>query len=344
MVSIKDVARAAGVSDKTVSRVVNNENNVRPATVARVQEAIARLNYVPNLSARLIRTNRSRTFGIMTDYISTTPYSGEIVRGIHQWARENGRTILLANTDGDREQEQKAWRTFQEHRIDGVLYVTMYHRLADPVPLGIPTVLVNCRPTKPGTLPSVTPDDYAGSRRLAEFVLAQGHERLTYVRLNPVLIGGEERLRAFRDAIAASGVRDDRVSERLGMTGPVGHEENFVYDEVTQLVQSSARPTAIFCGNDEIALKAYLAVLAAGLKVPRDVSIVGFDDFQTISLGLRPALTTAALPYYDLGYRGADRLDRLLSGQPLKTMDLRLHCPLIVRGSCAPPSPATTAA
>ena len=230
LVSIKDVARAAGVSDKTVSRVVNNEPNVTPETTERVRAAIERLNYVPNLSARMIRTNQSRTFGIMTDYISTSPYSGEIVRGIHQWARANGRTIFLANTDGDPEQEQAAWRTFQEHRIDGVLYVTMYQRVLEiaAADLPIPTVLVNCRSLNGDTIPSVVPDDYAGCRRLVEHVLSLGHRRIAYIRLNPVLHGGEERLRAFRESVAAADT-SDLIDDLVGMTGPVGKEENFTF-------------------------------------------------------------------------------------------------------------------
>ena len=337
MVSIKDVARAAGVSDKTVSRVVNNEPNVTPDTAERVRAAIERLNYVPNLSARMIRTSRSRTFGIMTDYISTSPYSGEIVRGIYQWARANGRTIFLANTDGQPEQEQAAWRTFQEHRIDGVLYVTMYHRLLDisAAHLPIPTVLVNCRSLSSDTIPSVVPDDYAGSRKLVEYVLDKGHRRIAYIRLNPVLHGGEERHRAFRDAVAAAVVPIDLIDEMVGMIGPVGREENFTFDGATELFGRAERPSAIICGNDEIALKVYLAALTAGLRIPQDVSVVGFDDFQTISLGLIPSLTTVALPYFDLGFRGADRLERLVSGKSLTTVDLRIDCPLVLRESCA---------
>src|SRR5690348_14391074 len=100
MVSIKDVARVAGVSDKTVSRVVNNEGNVTPETQERVEQAIAELNYIPNFSARLVRTNRSRTIGVMTDMVSTTPYSGDIVRGIQDWARATARTVLITNTGG----------------------------------------------------------------------------------------------------------------------------------------------------------------------------------------------------------------------------------------------------
>lgn len=336
MVSIVDIARAVGLSDKTVSRVVNKEANVKPETVRRVEEAIQALGYVPNLGARMTRTNKSRTFGILTDFISTTPYSGEIVRGIQSWAHANGRTILLANTDGDPEREKDAWRTFREHRIDGVLYVTMYHRIVEfsGESLPIPTVLVNCRAEHGSAIPSVTPDDAGGSAFLTEFLLRKGHRRIAYIRLNPSLHGAEQRFHAFEAVVTARGVPRDDILVRIGMTGPVGAEENRVFDIAAAIFSAPQRPTAVMCGNDEMAMQVYLAALTAGLKIPADVSIVGFDDFRTISIGLKPQLTTAALPYFDLGHQGAERLDRVLSGERLDPINLSLPCKLVERGSC----------
>lgn len=148
MVSIISVAKVAGVSNKTVSRVINGEPYVTEETRERVERAIRDLGYVPNMAARQIRSSRSNTFGIIADYVSTTPYSVDIVRGIQDWANANGKTILMANTGGASEQETKIWKMFQSHRIDGVLYVTMYHRIVDPEigDVGIPTVMINCRP------------------------------------------------------------------------------------------------------------------------------------------------------------------------------------------------------
>ena len=213
----------------------------------------------------------------------------------------------------------------------------MYHRILEvaAAELPIPTVLVNCRSLSADTIPSVVPDDYAGSRKLVEYVLAQGHRRIAYVRLNPVLHGGEERHRAFRDTVAAAAVPDKLVDDLIGMAGSVGREENFTFGLATDLFARAERPSAIIFGNDEIALKVYLAALTAGLRIPDDVSVVGFDDFRTISLGLIPSLTTVALPHFDLGLRGADRLERLVSGKSLTTVDLRIDCPLVVRKSCA---------
>ena len=336
MISIVDVAKAAGVSNKTVSRVVNGEPNVKPATKERVEKAISELGYVPNMAARSVRSNRSNTLGIITDFISTTPYSGDIVRGIQDWAEEHGRTVLLANTNGDVEKERQIWRTFQAHRIDGVLYASMYHREISPTAgdVAIPTVLLNCHPVNSSGYASIEPDDYQGSRDLTRYVLSRGHRRIGYVRLNPSLLGAELRLAAFQEAIAEAGLGAADVDVRLGMEGEIGQEVNHVFEIVKAMLSKPERPTAILCGNDEMALQAYLAALGLGLRIPQDVSIVGFDDFKTVSTALKPTLTTVALPYYDLGYRGANRLNRLISGESLNNEALVLACQIIERGSC----------
>ena len=337
MVSIKDVARVAGVSDKTVSRVVNGEPNVTADTIEKVQLAIADLGYIPNLAARSIRSNRTNIIGIITDFISTTPYSGDIVRGVQDWAGANGRTVLLANTDGDQAREANVWRTFKAHRIDGVLYVAMYHRVVVPAAgeVSIPTVLVNSHPEDGYAYPSIEPDDYGGSYDLTRHLIALGHRRIGYIRLNPLLLGANQRLDAFLAAAQAGGIPEDDLIIRLGMEGPVGRETNYVYREALDILSMPNRPTALVCGNDEMALQAYLAALSLGLRVPDDITIVGFDDFRTVSLGLKPELTTVALPYYDLGWQGADMLDQLVQGKGSETERRILKCLVVARRSSA---------
>ncbi|MBZ9939241.1 LacI family DNA-binding transcriptional regulator [Mesorhizobium sp. BR1-1-16] len=336
MVSIKDVARVAGVSDKTVSRVVNGEPNVTADTIEKVQLAIAGLGYIPNLAARSIRSNRTDIIGIITDFISTTPYSGDIVRGVQDWAGANGRTVLLANTDGDQDREANVWRTFKAHRIDGVLYVAMYHRVVVPAAgeVSIPTVLVNSHAEDGYSYPSIEPDDYGGAYDLTRHLIDLGHRRIGYIRLNPLLLGANQRLDAFLAAAQAHGLSENDMIIRLGMEGPIGRETNYVYREALDILSLPDRPTALVCGNDEMALQAYLAALSLGLRIPDDITIVGFDDFRTVSLGLKPELTTVALPYYDLGWQGADMLDQLIQGKGGSETERRvLRCSLVTRRS-----------
>jgi len=337
MVSIKDVASVAGVSDKTVSRVVNGEPNVSPDTIEKVKLAIADLGYIPNFAARSIRSNRSNIIGIITDFISTTPYSGDIVRGVQDWAVANGRTVLLANTGGEAERETDAWRTFKAHRIDGVLYVAMYHRVVAPAvgEVSIPTVLVNSHAETGYAYPSIEPDDFGGSYDLTRHLIELGHRRIGYIRLNPLLLGANQRLDAFLAATKAGGIPESDIVIRLGMEGPIGRETNYVHREALHILSRPDRPTALVCGNDEMAMQANLAALQLGLRVPDDITIVGFDDFRTVSLGLKPELTTVALPYYDLGWQGADMLDQLVQGKGSETERRILKCMLVARGSSA---------
>ncbi len=339
MVSIVDVARAAGVSNKTVSRVVNDEPSVKPATKDKVMKAIEALGYVPNMAARLVRSSQSRTLGIITDYISISPYSGDIVRGIQDWAETNGRTVLLANTGGDPRREADIWRTFQSHQIEGVLYVSMYHRVIVPTPGGVSirTVLINGRSDGTSGYASIEPDDYQGSRDLTRHVLELGHRRIGYLRLNPKLLGAEQRLSAFRDTVGAAGIAEADLDIRMTMEGPIGSENVHVFAEANDMLSQTNRPTILMCGNDEIALQAYLAALGLGLRIPEDVGIVGYDDFRIVSTALKPELTTAALPYYDLGYHGAELLGRQLTTPSQEPEHQVLPCPLVVRGSCARP-------
>ncbi|RFC00697.1 LacI family transcriptional regulator [Rhizobium leguminosarum bv. trifolii] len=335
MVSIVSVAKAAGVSNKTVSRVINGEPHVTEDTRERVEKAIRALGYVPNMAARQIRSSRSNTFGIITDYVSTTPYSVDIVRGIQDWANAHGKTILMANTGGSSEREAGIWKMFQSHRIDGVLYVTMYHRIVDPDSgdVSIPTVMINCRPQTSGLLPSIEPDDFQGARDLTRYLLARGHRKIGYIRLNPILVGAEMRLDAFRQTAKEFGLAESDLSISLGMEGPVGAEENFVFAAATEMLQQEDRPTAIMSGNDEMAIQIYIAAMALGLRIPQDVSIVGFDDFRTVSLALKPELTTAALPYHDLGFQGAEWLNKVVAGDNVRPSNRVISCKLVERTS-----------
>jgi LacI family transcriptional regulator len=335
--TIKDVAVKAGVSDKTVSRVVNGEPNVSLKTKQRVEEAIAALEYIPNQAARNIRTSRSGVIGLMTDVVSTTPNSVDLIRGIQDRISTARQSLLIANTSGTIEEEQKIWRTFQEHRIDGVLFATMYHRHIKfaPPARAMPTVLVNCSDADCPDVPSVVPDDYQGGRAAAAHAIAQGHRMIGFITLNPLIIAAKLRGAAFCDVMAEHGlaVRNDWV--RPGYDGLVGEEIICAYSVARDLLASAAgdRPTVLLAGNDEIAMQCIFAALSLGLNVPGDIAIIGFDDFKMISTQVVPKLTTVALPYWQIGMQAADKLLAMLAGTDDRPTAQRLECPLIVRQS-----------
>ncbi|QQV77640.1 LacI family DNA-binding transcriptional regulator [Sphingomonas aliaeris] len=292
MQTIRDVAAMAGVSDKTVSRVVNGEPNVSAKTRERVEEAIAALEYIPNMGARLTRTNRSGVIGLITDVVSTTPNSVDIIRGIQDRISTEKQSLLIANTSGTREEEQRVWRTFQEHRIDGVLFATMYHRhiTFDPPKPAMPTVLVNCTAEGRDDVPAVVPDDYQGGQAAAEFALDAGHRRIGFVTLNPLILAARLRGQAFEKTMQERGVTIRRDWIRSGYAGGVGEERICAFDVARDILSAPAadRPTVLLAGNDEIAMQCLFAAHALHLRVPDDVAIIGFDDFQKISAQVFP--------------------------------------------------------
>lgn len=328
----------AGVSDKTVSRVVNGEPNISVKTRTRVEDAIKALNYIPNQAARMVRNRRSGLIGLITDVVTTTPYSVEIIRGIQDRVSDARQNLLIANTSGAAEQEQKVWRTFQEHRIDGVLLATMYHHeiAFDPAERSLPTVLANCTARGHPDVTAFVPDDYQGGATAARHAIDCGHTKIGFLTLNPSILAAKLRRQAFEDVMSAHGVpiRADWI--RPAYLGDVGHETICAYDVARALldVPTGERPTALLAGDDEIAMQCIFAALSLGLRVPEDIAIIGFDDFRVISATVVPPLTTVALPYYEIGFRAADRLLAMLAGQAVATGVERLRCPLIKRDSC----------
>jgi LacI family transcriptional regulator len=336
MTTLKDVARLAGVSPKTVSRVVNRDPMVSEETRSAVEKFVSELGYVPNDAARRMRTQTSRVVGFLTDVIATTPHSVDIVRGVQDELRRDGRTLLIANTGGSKDQEAEYWRMFRAQGAAGAIYATMFHREIDPgeIAFGGPVVLVNCFDKK-RRYASVLPDDQDGGNTQARYLLELGHRRIGLVSLNPILKAAELRRKGIELAHRDFGVSLDHALVRPGMSGPIGRERLFAYEAALELLDRKKRPTAIICGHDQIALQVLLAANALGLKVPDDLAIVGFDNQNTITEALRPALTTVALPYLEMGHRATKILDDLIAGKAAPAEPVLIRCPLVERDSCA---------
>jgi LacI family transcriptional regulator len=334
MVTLRDVAQRAGVSPKTVSRVVNEDPAVSADTREAVLAVIKALDYVPDHAARMMRTATSPLVGLMTDVVATTPTSVDIVRGAQSALREQGRTLLIANTEGDRDLERDYWRMFRAHKAAGVIYATMFHR---PLDLGTPDfprgiVLANCF-TARRDRPAVVPDDERGGYDQAAHLLKLGHRRIGIVSLNPVIRATVLRGAGFRTAFAEAGVTFDPALEVPGFVGPVETEAMVSYEAALDLLDRPDRPTALICGNDKIAMHVYAAAAALGLSIPGDLSVMGYDDMTVIAETLRPALTTVGLPYFDIGRIAVRELDRIERGEPGEAT-IQVPCPLVERQSC----------
>jgi LacI family transcriptional regulator len=335
--TLREVAKRAGVSIKTVSRIVNGDAAVNANTRVAVQRHLTTLNYVPNHAARQMRSGTSSVYGLMTDAVATTPYSVDIVRGAQAALRENQQTLLIASSDGDPEREVELWRMFRAHRVAGVVYAAMFHRSHD---VGQPAfdksiVLANCF-ARNGDKPSIIPDDEMGGYTQAKYLLQLGHRRIGIVTLIPELEATRLRGQGMRRAFAESGVAFDDALEVRGVRGTLGGEILVTHDVTREMLSRPNRPTALICGTDQLAMQVYSAAASLGLSIPEHLSVIGFDDLRLISETLHPQLTTVALPYFEIGRRAVDIMNRSNVETSLSFEKQLVACPLVERNSCRP--------
>lgn len=328
----------AGVSPKTVSRVVNEDPAVNALTREQVLAVIRDTNYVPDHAARMMRTAVSSLVGLMTDEVATSPYAVDLVRGAQEALRGQGRTLLIANTEGDPFLEREYWRVFRAHKVAGVVFATSYQRMVklEAQDFERPVVLANCLPAQADRA-AIVPDDEGGGYAQAAHLLKLGHRRIGVLSLNKEIPATGLRAAGIRRAFQDAAAEFKPETERPAMVGPVETETLVAYAVALDLFARHDRPTAIICGNDKIALQVYAAAAAVGLSIPDDVSVIGFDDAVMIAESLHPQLTTVGLPYAEIGRRAVQILNRLegcvdlLVGAPI-----RVACRLVERQSCRP--------
>ena len=326
-VTMRDIAKEAGVSVATVSHVVNNKQGARigEETRQRVHEAIDLLGYRTNALAKTLSVGSSRFIGLVADAIATTPFAGQIIHGAQDEAWKHGYVLLVANTDGNKAAEHDAIAMMLEHQVRGILYSTWYHREIE-VPESLhqtDTVLVDCFSTGSG-LPAVVPDEVQGGKAATQELIDAGHRRIAFINTttpSPALTG---RLAGYRSALESSGIEFD-----ASLVISAVPEQEGGYEVTSAIIASGA--SAVFCHNDRVAMGLYDGLRVRGLDVPKDIAVVGFDNQEVIAAHLRPPLTTVALPHYEIGAAGI----RVLLGLE-REQDNALYlinCPAIKRQS-----------
>jgi LacI family transcriptional regulator len=334
--TIKHVAERSGVSITTVSHVLNDVpgKRVSPQTRARVLRVAGELHYQPNRLARGLRTSRTNLIGILSDRVSTTPFAGRMILGAQEAAAAAGSLLVLLNSGGDPEIEEREVQALLERQVDGIVYALFYHRIVSP-PESLrrgPLVLLDAR-TPDSSISSVVPDEVGGSRAAVEELLGAGHRRIAFINDCDDIPARSLRLAGYRQALEVYGVPFD---ETMVIEEPA--EASGGYAGGLELLQRADRPTAIFCFNDRIAMGVYQACLALGLAIPDDVSVVGFDDQEYIAENLWPGLTTVALPHQAMGEWAVKALLAQIESQPpYSPVHALLPCPLVRRGSVAVP-------
>ena len=321
MVTIYDVANQAGVSPKTVSRVINNDGPVSERTRDTVETAIKLLGYVPSYAARSMKSRKSGLIGLITGAISNSEQFSTsvglpdlfIVKGAQRVIGKSNKTLLISDTGGKTDSVPSLLRTFQEHRVEGVLYVATNHKLLDTSLDGFfeRKVLVNCYDNV-GT-PAVVPDDEVGQYILTKTVIAEGHRRIGYLTLDPRQVATKLRLAGFNLALKEANIDlDPNLVVPVDLFGaPAEHE--LISDALDKFFNLASPPTVICCGNDRLALRTYSILRGKSIEVPEQISVVGYDDHRQIAETLSPTLTTVELPYLAMGERAATTLLELLS-------------------------------
>lgn len=335
-VTLAEVARRAGVSRTTASFVLAGRTDMRISADAqdRVLAAAEELGYRPNLTARGLRAGVTGTIGLISDTIATTPYAGQVIRGALDAALKHDRLLLVAETGGDAGVERRLVEEMLDRQVDAVLYGAMYTQEREPPAIlrDRPVVLLNCL-AESFDAPSVIPDEFEGGQTAAQALLDAGHTTGIYA------IGGRHRTKQTPDGVIAGRERMRGIEERLAAVGTgleavvecAWHGPEYGYDAVGELLADGRRPRALICLNDRVAFGAYQALHEDGLRVPDDVSVASFDDSDLASW-LRPALTSVALPHYELGNLAAT----LLLENRLEQQVHRVSMPIRLRDSIIP--------
>ncbi len=325
-----DVAEAAGVAQSTVSRALSGDPNISEATRERVAEAARQLSYAPNVSARSLITRRANRVGVFLSEI-TNPFYPELVEGLEREFGALGYSLILFS-DGGGERDQL--ELFSGRTVDGLVFTSaeLEFPLADRLlEAGAPTVFLN-RHIDDERFDRVVSDNVGGGRLAGELLLDLGHERIAQISGPPQTSTARERDTGFQAALRERG---DGLAEAYHREGPYSHEAGF--EACRSLLGAEPRPTAIFCGNDVIALGAWDAAVSAGLEIPRDLSIVGFDD---ILVGAWDSiqLTTVRQPLAEMAQASARLLvERMQEGAAGPGRAEAFPVEMVMRRTAGPP-------
>ena len=330
-VTIRDVARRAGVSPMTVSRVINDSTRVNPETRRRVEAAIAELGYVPSRLARSLSAQRTGTLALIVPDVAN-PFFTLIVRGAEDVARRAGYRVILCDTRADLAIEREVIEEMIAHRADGILIAPVSDRSRDHLrrlaKFGVPFVLID-RTVDGVDADVVLGDSLGGARRLVDHLISLGHRRIGLIVESDEVSTARDRRRGYEAALAEAGIPLDPALVAHATVDPAGG-----VDGMTRLLALEERPTAVFTVNNLVALGAIEAVRAAGLEVPDDVALVCFDDIDYASR-LYPFLTVMEQPAETFGTLSTQLLLERIDGRGSdRSRVVVLPAEFVVRKSC----------
>lgn len=330
--TIYKVAEAANVSVRTVSRYLNDPGCVSSKTSALIVEAMRALQFRPSKAARALKGVKPNLIGVVSDRITTSPDSFELIKGLQLSAKDLGKRLLIAECGGIEDDVPALIDELIEHRVDALIFATHFHRPVDTAPLerafGSRLVLLNCY-LADGHCPAIVPDDEQGARDGLAHLYALGHQRVVVFELFPEMRATQLRRQGCLKAAREAGVPEPVFVQ--GSRGARPEDEFAAIDALVTDVLARHQPTALMAGNDKMAARIIQCLHKRGVSVPGQVSVLGFDDHPMLVHATDPPLTSVRLPYLQMGRRAAQvACDERITGT------LKECCEVQSRASVAP--------
>jgi DNA-binding LacI/PurR family transcriptional regulator len=330
--NIEEIARRANVSTATVSRTLNQSGAVKPETARKVWRAAAQLNYYPNSHARALVLGRSRMLGLIVSDI-TNPFCPELIRSFEAFATQHQYDLILTSTDYQTSRMTGCLRRMLERKVDGVAIMTSEMDaglIKELSRRGVPLVFMDVGQVGP-RMSHVLIDYAHGVRQMVDHVAELGHTRIAFISGPLELQSARTRRQAFLEGMRSHGLNPDQRLVREGTHTAEGGQHT-----MEGLLRLAKRPTAVVCSNDWTAIGALHAIDAAGLRVPDDLSLAGFDDIPLVSY-TTPPLTSVRMSAGDVGATAFEALFRLIGGERLEGDVYQVPTKLVVRASTGRP-------
>jgi LacI family transcriptional regulator len=332
-IGIKEIARIVGVSPATVSRALNNEKYVKQDLRQRILKVASSMNYEPNYMAKSLLRNKSNIIGVIVSDIATSFFS-TLLKSIERCAAQHDYNIMLCNIDGDLRKEKRGLSLFRQMRVDGIILThertdpelsALFHSMTE-----VPMVACSCK-FQDFECASIIIDDAQASFDAVDYLYRSGHRRIAY--LGGSLDEFSTGARRYEGVKRAFSVLALRVEDVYVSFSELGVEDGYRMTDEMLHARSGNLPTAIFAGSDELAVGAINCLIDRGFSVPRDLSIVGFDN-SAIARYIRPALTTMHQPIEEIGYLSVQKLIGYIDDPSQRAVDVVLPHQLIERDSC----------
>jgi len=328
--TVRDVADEAGVSVATVSRVFNDSDRVREATRQRVLDAARALDYVPNEAARTLTTQKTKTIGVLLPDMHGE-FFAQVIRGLDHTAQEHGYHLLVSSSHG-LEDEIRTMMSALRGRVDGLVVMWPHEHASFLDALTTDALLLLNASDEVSGVPALGVDNRGGAFEAVAHLADHGHERIATFTGPPTNFEARQRLSGYRDAVREMGIAHDN---ELELTGDFRRETGEAL--VDDLLALSPRPTALFAANDAMAIGALRGLREAGVSVPDDIAVMGFDDIPTARY-VTPPLSTMRVPMRELGRRAMQRMLALLRDSTPRSDDMlrfeTLATERVTRSSC----------